>query len=82
MTAFFVASRNDARDKYATLSDTVARQHWVLYSFQDVDNNQFATMDYKEGISVAATFGSAKWFLAEKKWLSGRQIPQRYPTPC
>ncbi|WP_461538348.1 substrate-binding periplasmic protein [Spongorhabdus nitratireducens] len=63
---FFVASRNDTRDKYATLSDTVAQQQWVLYSFQDVDNNQFATMDYKEGISVAATFGSAKWFWLKK----------------
>ena len=63
---FFLASRNDSRDKYATLSDTVAEQHWVLYSFQDLQRDVFSTMDYKENVSVAATFGSAKWFWLKK----------------
>ncbi|MCL6272130.1 transporter substrate-binding domain-containing protein [Sansalvadorimonas sp. 2012CJ34-2] len=63
---FFLASRNESRDKYATLSDTVARQHWVLYSFQDIGKALFTTMDYKENVSVAATFGSAKWFWLKK----------------
>ena len=59
---FFLASRNESRDKYATLSAPVTRQAWALYSFQDSDRDLFATMDYKENVSIAATFGSDKWF--------------------
>ncbi len=72
---FFLASRNTSRDKYAQISDIVAEQHWVLYSFQDIGKELFATMDYKENVSVAATFGSAKWF-----WLkeNGYQV-DKYP---
>ncbi|WP_281648359.1 transporter substrate-binding domain-containing protein [Parendozoicomonas sp. Alg238-R29] len=64
---FFLASRNEARDKYATLSAPVAQQSWVLYSFQDTASDLFATMDYKENVSIAATFGSGKWFWLMKK---------------
>lgn len=57
---FFLASRNDVRDKYAVLSDPVLEQKWSWFSLSDaIDLNQSM---FKQQVEVAALFGSNKWF--------------------
>ena len=73
---FFLASRNDARDKYATISNPVAEQSWVLYSFQETGKDIFASMDYKTNISIAATFGSSMWFWLKENGYQVDKFPK------
>lgn len=57
---FFLASRNDVRDKYAELSDMVLEQKWSWFSLSDaIDLNQSM---FKQQVEVVALFGSNKWF--------------------
>lgn len=57
---FFLASRNDVRDKYAVFSQPILEQKWSWFSLSDsIDVNQAM---FKQQVEVAALFGSNKWF--------------------
>ena len=59
---FFSASRNQSRDSFAQWVGPIAQQTWVWYSLDDNLTELYHSMDFKERVTVAATFGSGKWF--------------------
>lgn len=73
---FFSASRNQSRDAFAEWVGPVAQQTWVWYSLDDNLTELYHSMDFKERVSVAATFGSGKWFWLKRNGYRVVKDPQ------
>jgi polar amino acid transport system substrate-binding protein len=54
---FFSASQNEARDRYAVLSETIAEQNWNWYMLKD-NSLDPEHESFKKNAEVTATFGS------------------------
>lgn len=54
---FFTASQNEERDKYATISEVVAEQHWNWYLLKESPLN-LSDASFKKEAKVAAMLGS------------------------
>lgn len=75
---FFLASRNDIRDKYAQYSAPVMNQAWSWFSLSDSIDTK-STM-FKEQITVTALFGSNKWFWLQKQGYRVEKKPRHSGT--
>lgn len=73
---FFSASRNQSRDSFAEWVGPIAQQTWVWYSLDDNLTELYHSMDFKERVSVAATFGSGKWFWLKRNGYRVVKDPQ------
>ena len=71
---FFLASKNDARDRYADFSAPIIEQKWSWFSLSDsIGVNQMA---FKQQVEVAALFGSNKWFWLQKQGYLATKKPR------
>ncbi|WP_019613341.1 substrate-binding periplasmic protein [Psychromonas ossibalaenae] len=76
--AFFLASQNAVRDKYADYSSPVMKQVWSWYTLSDSMDTQSDI--FKEKVAVTAIFGSNKWLWLHKAGYRVEKKPRRSTT--
>ena len=76
--AFFLASQNAVRDKYAIYSSPVMNQVWSWYMLSDSIDTQSDI--FKDRVAVTAIFGSNKWLWLHKEGYRVEKKPRHSTT--